>query len=230
MNKIYIDTSNYKLEIKDDSSYFLESKLNNLNLYIEVYKNINSKVFLLTRNSKVNIEVKLRDNSNIIINSLGIDASISSMITLGEDSNLRFLESIISKVDTVNKIKITHIGKNSHSTYINNGVNLGENKFYFEVDGMITKNSRGSFLEEDSIIINRKDGDSKIIPNLIVDNEDVTANHAAFIGNFKDSDIWYLESRGINQEEIEKLLLQATLLKGIEEENREEFINYLENK
>ena len=95
MNKIYIDTSNYKLEIKDDSSYFLESKLNNLNLYIEVYKNINSKVFLLTRNSKVNIEVKLRDNSNIIINSLGIDASISSMITLGEDSNLRFLESII---------------------------------------------------------------------------------------------------------------------------------------
>ena len=227
MNKIYIDTTNYELIIKDNETYFLESSKDIINLNIIVEENINSKVIYMIKDSNVNLCLELKENSNLTINALGINSSISSLINLNKNTNLRFIESIISRVDTINKIKINHLGESSKSTYINNGINLGNNKFYFEVDGVINKDAKESFLEEDSLIINIGDGDSKIIPNLIVDNHDVVANHAAFIGNFKDEDIWYLESRGISKKEINEILIKATLFKGVEE--KDNFMKFLEN-
>ena len=61
-------------------------------------------------------------------------------------------------------------------------------------------------------IINFKNGNSKIIPNLIIDNNDVVANHSAYIGSFSEDDIFYIKSRGINEIDMYKLLYRSLLL------------------
>ena len=204
MNKIYIDTNHYELVIKEDTTYYLINNVDNLDLEIKVLENKKGIVYLEAIKKKVIIKSNVEDNGS-----------------------LRFVESIASNVDTINKITINQVGENSKAEYLANGVNLGSNKFHFLIDGIINKESRGSFLEEDSNIINLKDGDSKIIPNMIINNEDVSANHSAYIGKIKDADIYYLESRGLPRSEIEKILLKASLLKGIETEVKEQFTSII---
>lgn len=227
MNKIYIDTNHYELVIKEDTTYYLINNIDNLDLEIKVLENKKGIVYLEAIKKKVIIKSRVEDNGSLLVNSLGIDTSISSEITLNNNSILRFVNSIASNVDTINKITINQVGENSKAKYLASGVTLGSNKFHFLIDGIITKTARGSFLEEDSNIINLKDGDSKIIPNMIINNEDVSANHSAYIGKIKNEDIYYLESRGIKRSEIEKILLKASLLKGIETEVKEQFASII---
>lgn len=227
MNKIYIDTSNYELIIDKNVTYYLVNNFNNLVLKIKVLKNIKATIYLETIKNSILIQVEMDNNTSLLVNSLGINASISSEINLSENSSIRFVSSIASNIDTINNIKIKHKGQNSKSIYLANGVNLASCKFYFTIDGIIQKESRGSFLEESSTIINVQDGDSKIIPNMIIDNEDIMANHAAYIGRLKEEDIYYLESRGLTLKEIEKILLKANLLKGMEEEVKEIFTSII---
>lgn len=227
MNKIYIDTNHYELVIKEDTTYYLINNVDNLDLEIKVLENKKGIVYLEAIKKEVIIKSSVKDNGSLLVNSLGIDTSIASEITLNNNSTLRFASSIASIVDTINKITINQVGENSKAEYLASGVNLGGNKFHFLIDGIINKESRGSFLEEDSNIINLKDGDSKIIPNMIINNEDVSANHSAYIGKIKNEDIYYLESRGLRRIEIEKILLKASLLKGIEDELKEQFTSII---
>ena len=71
------------------------------------------------------------------------------------------------------------------------------------------------YLEETSKIINLSDGDSKIIPNLIIDTKEVIANHSAFIGTFNNNDLNYLMSRGITKDIAYKLLIKSILLSNM---------------
>ena len=104
-----------------------------------------------------------------------------------------------------------------------NGINLDNNKCYFLIDGIIKKEACGVKLLESSKIINIKNGDSKIVPNLIVDNQDIVANHAAFIGKFDVEVINYLLSRGILEKDINRLLTKAILLSNMNTSNKDKF-------
>ena len=104
--------------------------------------------------------------------------------------------------------------------FFTNGVNLSNNKLFFVIDGIIKKACKDIYLEENSKIINIKDGNSKIIPNLIVDSKVIVANHSAYIGKFNNEDIWYLNSRGINTIDCKKLLLKEILLKNMEDNSK----------
>ena len=223
MNKIYIDTNHYELVIKEDTTYYLVNNKDNLELNIKVLENRKGIVYLETIKNKVTIQSEIEYNGTLTINSLGINTSISSNIDLCKNAKLKFVNSILSYIDSINNIKINHLGENSISEYFANGVNLGQEKFYFIIDGIINKECNGVSLSENSNIINIKDGDSKIIPNMIIDNHDVMANHSAYIGKLKDEDIYYLESRGIKKEMIEAILIKASLLKGMENDVKHKF-------
>ena len=71
------------------------------------------------------------------------------------------------------------------------------------------------------------DGNSKIWPNLLIDNFDVNANHAAYIGKFKEEDLFYIMSRGISRKKAYKLLLSGFLLNtdSIDKEKISEFVD-----
>ena len=198
MNKILIDTKEYDLIIDESDSYSLEI-LESSKINIIVKKDINAKISILITNKDLLINLKIEENSNLVVNQLLLDTSMS----------------FLSSLDLDNIININH-EETSTSKVIINGVNL-KNKFYLTMNGIIPKNSSNSILEESSKIINLDNkSDSKIIPNLIIDNKDVVANHSAFIGEFSLNEVNYLRSRGISLEDAYRLLLKANLLNGMD--------------
>ena len=212
MNKIIIDTDKYNLELKEDT--YLDIRNNGvINLKVIIQEKI--KLIILNNSYDVSINIELFDDTNIEINSLGLNGNINYKVIQNNNTNLYIVSSIITKVNSINKIDINQIGNNNITKFYTNGINLSNEKLFFNIDGIIKKNVMNGYLEETSKIINLSDGDSKIIPNLIIDTKEVIANHSAFIGTFNNNDLNYLMSRGITKDIAYKLLIKSILLSNM---------------
>ena len=209
MNKIQIDKD--KIINLEDDEYQLVIN-HDCNIEFIVNKTINSKVSVLVKSSNINIKILLESNSSLIINQLGFDSSINYDVNINNNSNLYVVDSIISKVDSINNINLSHKGNDSEIRFYTNGINLENKKMYYNVNGIISKDISDVYLEENSKIINIKDGDSKIIPNLIVDSKDISANHSAYIGTLDNDILNYLMSRGIEKDKAKDLIIKSILL------------------
>ena len=209
MNKIQIDKDKI-INLENDEYQLIIN--NDCNIEFIVNKNINSKVSILVKSSNINIKILLESNSSLIINQLGFDSSINYDVNINNNSNLYVVDSIISKVDSINNINLSHKGNNSEIKFYTNGINLENKKMYYNVNGIISKDISDVYLEENSKIINIKDGDSKIIPNLIVDSKDISANHSAYIGTLDNDTLNYLMSRGIEKDKAKDLIIKSILL------------------
>ena len=229
MNKIIIDTNNFDLIIKENNNYSIEI-LKSTNLNIETDSNIFSKITILSQDLDLNIKINKNKNSKLSINQLGINTNNNIKLYLNKNSNIEYVNSILTEKDSINIIDICHLKSDSLSKIIFNGINSNNKKFYLTMNGIILKESINCQLEENSRIINLTNGDSKIIPNLIINNKEVIANHSAFIGKFNDEDIYYLQSRGLTNNQAKHLLLKSTLLNGMNLEfDKDKFINVLLN-
>ena len=228
MNKIVIDTDKYDL-IVDNDNYSIEV-INTKILNIKVLENVSSKMTILIQNTNIFINIDLEKSSNLVINQLVVNSSLNLNANLSSYASISFVSGLISLNDTINNINIMHKESNSKSKIIINGVNLENKKFYLTMNGYIPKTRLNCVLDENIKIINLKDGDSKIIPNLIIDNKEVIANHSAFIGKFDLDKINYLKSRGIKMDDIYNLLLKSNLLSGMDLfVDKDRFIYFIRN-
>ena len=83
---------------------------------------------------------------------------------------------------------------------------------FFTINGCVPKKLTNIICNQKSKIINYNLGNSKIIPNLIIDSNDIIANHSAYIGEIGEEEKFYMESRGINSNDIKKAIYKATML------------------
>ena len=61
---------------------------------------------------------------------------------------------------------------------------------------MIPENKIGCVANQNNRIINLSDNKCEINPNLLIEENDVEANHSAHIGRFSNDEMFYLQSRG----------------------------------
>ena len=196
---------------------------NKVKLEINVNKNISTKLVIIG-NSDYDINVNLDKEASLLINSLNKDNSVNIIVNLLSKSSVTYNHSIVSNSDSLNSITINHLENDSISNINNYGVNVSENKLFFTIDGVVNKNLNNITCNQSSKIINFKDGNSKIIPNLIIDSNDIIANHSAYIGEIGEEEKFYIKSRGIGEEDIKKMVYRATLLGKMElMEEKEEF-------
>lgn len=195
----------------------------NVKLDIKVNKDVNTKLVIIG-NSDYEINVDLDSNASLIINSLNKNNSVNVKVNLLSKSNITYNHSVVSDKDSINSFIINHIENDSSSNISNYGINTGNNKLFFTIDGVVNKKLSNITCNQSSKIINFKDGNSKIIPNLIIDSNDIIANHSAYIGEIGEEEKFYMKSRGINEENIRKIVYEATLLGKMElDEEKEEF-------
>ena len=69
----------------------------------------------------------------------------------------------------------------------------------------------------------------KALPNLYIDEYDVTANHAASIGSLNPDDLFYLMSRGLPKEEASKIIIMGFINPLVDCIKDEETKNMLKN-
>ena len=165
-------------------------------------------------------EFNVKENEMLEIYHFVIDKSVNTKINLeGKNSKVVYHLSIISNKDNTCKIDVNHVKSNTESKIICHGVNMQNESLEFNVTGLVPKNVSKCICNEDNEIINLKNGKSVIKPNLLIRNYDTFSNHAAYIGEFSKDKMFYLESRGISEENAIRLLMEGLLLGDGDREN-----------
>ena len=167
-----------------------------------------------------NVNFDIKENETLEIYHYVVDKSVNIKINLnGENAKVVYHLSIISNNDNVCKIDVNHMSSNTESKIICHGVNTGDKKLEFNVTGLVPKEMDKCICNQENQIINLKDGESVIKPNLLIRNYDTFSNHAAYIGEFSKDKMFYLESRGISEEDAIRLLMKGLLLGDGDREN-----------
>ena len=222
MNKIKVD--NNKIVIDKNDIYYLEFD-KYFEVVIDINENVTSKLIVIN-NSDCHITYNLKDHCELIVNSLNNNVSSKIVINLlGSNSSITYNYSTLSSIDCLNEFYINHLVNNTTSVINNNGVNIGNNKLIFRIDGIISKKRQNIECVQNSRIINFKEGDSRIIPNLIIDSNEVKATHSAYIGSYDKETKFYLASRGLSEKAINMVLYKALLLGNMQMDEESTLFN-----
>ena len=242
MNKIWLDNNkikynfnnniiveNNKLIINEDS--VIDVELNNYkdNVIVEI-NDANVIINVLGDNNSCNINY-LINNSELLVQKLVINNNDKVSINLNSpNSKIVYKYSAINYTSNKYHIDVYHNSPNTESVVVNHGVNVLDKKLVFDVYGYIPKDSINTICNQDNKIINIKNYNKSVIrPNLIIDNNMIEANHSAYIGKFKDQDLFYLQSRGLSKKVCYDLLIKAYLIGHFELEDNKKYLEKIKN-
>ncbi|MDU3188324.1 MAG: SufD family Fe-S cluster assembly protein [Streptococcus mitis] len=197
-------------------------------------------------------DVPFNKHIMIIAGKLGNDASIdwaigvmnegnvvadfdSDLIGNGSHADLKVVALSsgrqVQGIDT----RVTNYGCNSIGNILQHGVILEKATLTFNGIGHIIKGAKGADAQQESRVLMLSDqARSDANPILLIDENDVTAGHAASIGQVDPEDMYYLMSRGLDKATAERLVVRGFLGSVIVEipvkEVRDEMIATIEEK
>ncbi len=209
MNKIFVEDidSQKDLYLKDDTILIIDKSDKKLSLKIED----DVTVFALILFSNINIVYDTCYNTKL--NIFTVDSSMSLDINLMKDNiYFNYFYSNINNNDNNYEVNINHLGSNITSKITNHGINTENNKLSYTINTIVPKDYTNIKTSQDSKIIVLKDNNATIKPNLLIDNDDIEASHAAYIGKFNEEKIFYLMTRGIDKNNATDLLVRSFLI------------------
>lgn len=156
---------------------------------------------------------------------------------VGEGSHAELKAVAISSGKQVQGIdtRVTNYAPHSIGHILQHGVILESGTLTFNGIGHIIRGAKGADAQQESRVLMLSDkARSDANPILLIDENDVTAGHAASIGQVDPEDMYYLMSRGIDQDTAERLVIRGFLGTVIGEipvkEVRQEMIAVIESK
>ena len=232
MNKLLVNSEEEinNLVIEEDTELVFNFKDTSRDIYIVVEDNICLNIVDISFNTSNKINITLKNDSRVIYNKFSINSGDYIYTLLdGEYSNVVINNSVVNNDDTKMKFVIEHNNTNTSSNLSNHGVNNSSVTLYFNVDSKINRSASLACANQENKIINLVKGDSKILPNLLVDNYDVSASHSAYISDFDKKSMFYLKSRGISDNEARRLLLEGFLIGNldVDDETKKNLLSYI---
>jgi len=210
INLFDLDTNSYSFD--KDNNLLFEVNDTNKKLYLEILEDIQVNIVIVGKKNNLDFNIKLNKNSSLNLNIFSIDGNVCIDANLLYGSNLTLNNSILNSIDSTNHIRINHLEDRSVSNIKNHGFSKNKAKLIFDIEGSIIKEANKCICNQDNQIIENENSFSTILPKLLIDNYDVEASHAAYVGEFKENELFYLQSRGISLEDSKFLLLNAFLL------------------
>jgi len=114
--------------------------------------------------------------------------------------------------------KTVHHGLNTDGQISQRGVMLDKTTAIFNAIGKIDDGASGANAEQESrILMLSRGARGDANPILLIDEDDVTAGHAASVGRIDDMQMYYLKSRGITEEEAQRLIIHGFLAPVVSE-------------
>lgn len=232
MNKLLVNSEEEinNLVIEEDTELVFNFNDTSRDIYIVVEDNICLNIVDISFNTSNKINITLKNDSRVIYNKFSINSGDYIYTLLdGEYSNVVINNSVVNNDDTKMKFVIEHNNTNTSSNLSNHGVNNSSGALYFNVDSKINRSASLACADQENKIINLVKGDSKILPNLLVDNYDVSASHSAYISDFDKESMFYLKSRGISDNEARRLLLEGFLIGNldVDDETKKNLLSYI---
>lgn len=215
------DISNLNIKGRFKSDVLIRVKdCKEINIDLEVFDRGN--VTLLIWNES-NIETKFNENYNVDSNStLNIaygDLNSSNFIrNTIVNLNGKYASALVKSASLCKNKKHYSMSVNSNVPYTygnieNYSVVLDGGNYKMDATGLIKKGAYKSESHQTSRALTFNENQvSTIIPNLIIDENDVMASHATTVGRIDDNHLVYLQSRGLTLEEVMILISTGYLL------------------
>ena len=223
MNRILIGSGKNKLEkakgdelvvnVDKDTNILIDSNNFKKCVIDVVDSNLNA---LIIRENDINQSYEINIRGGIVVlnlvsySSLGLDVKIN----LNKENSKAFVyNSVIANKKEIYNIRVNHNALKTDSNIYNNGITKDLGTIVFNVTSYVPKKSISSSVNQDSKIITLNEvNDNEINPVLLIDEYDSEARHAAFIGNFDKTQLFYLMSRGLSKKEASNLLINGLLI------------------
>jgi hypothetical protein len=233
------NVNSFKIKVIKDTN--LEIEYNNLedskiDVFVTVLENVNFNLFEYRNGCKAKIQYKyyLEENSVCNINKFYNADSIQELDIVnlnGINAKIDYCFKTISTGLEKYDLMIYHNYNNTTSNIINNGVNADEGSLVFNITSIVLNNKKNCIVNQNNRIINLGNNKCEINPNLLIEENDIEANHSALIGRFSDEEMFYLQSRGLNEKQTLNLLIKGFLINGlhITEEERSRLTQIIDN-
>ena len=239
MNRIVLDREVEKdlivgddlIVIEDDKDLFLILE-KDFTAKVIVSPNKDLKVTVLGKDITLKVDLQLEESAKVLVNSFLTNSNVDLEVNLiGVDASIEYNLGMISDSKKEIKNTINHECSNTNSSITNHLLAKGKKESKVIINGIVLKNSKNCQTNQDTKIITLEDNESLIEPNLIIDNKDTIASHSAYIGRYKESDLFYLMSRGLKREDAIRLLSYSYLLgkMDIDDERINEFKDIIDD-
>lgn len=207
----FLSSGEYQLEVKGNSS---------LEFTMEVLDDVMVKLFMISVNSNLNnkINYKLGENSNLLLFKFYNNKEVvldENIYLDGKYSSISYNFSSICDNFEQYKIKVFHNNCYVTSNISNKCIGNDGSKIVFDIDSILDTGNVGCKMNQDTKVMCMGDVDASISPNMYIEEDDVEARHGSVIGKFRDEDLFYLMSRGINYEDSVKLLIKGFVLSNL---------------
>lgn len=190
MNKILLDKEK-KVELE-----VIEDSICNINKNIELEE----------------LNIILKNNAKFIINHYSEIKENKTNINIYQYDNSEFIYNHSFKNKGLYNLQISIYMKGNKSKNTINIKGISDDaKTCIIVNGSVDESTFDNELNEKIKMINMNNGESIIEPNMFIDTRNILANHSASITNFDEDYLFYLNSKGINNEEAKKLIINGFL-------------------
>ena len=221
MNKIIVNDEKINLDINSSLNIKVKEKQDIFDvrkIEIEVLKDTSLMIEYNTSNkSKLDILIKINKDINFKLYEL---KELDIIYLNGENSEINYNFNTISKAKQNVDIVVYHNNKNTISNLNNKAVTIKAGSMKFNVTGAVYNNITDCVINQNNRIINLNDKRCTINPILLIDENDVEANHSALIGKFSEEELFYLMSRGIDKESALNLLIKGFLYVDIKDDEK----------
>ncbi|MDR0691231.1 MAG: SufD family Fe-S cluster assembly protein [Streptococcaceae bacterium] len=160
------------------------------------------RVGKLYRDSQVNWQINVLSNGDTDL-KLEVD-----LVGEGACTNVKIAGISSGKQKLKIQTQVRNHAKYSKGKIVQHGVVMDESKLSFEGIGEIQKGAKGAVSQQESQMLMLSDQALvQVNPILLIDEDEVSAGHAASIGRVDEEAMYYLMSRGIDKKEAIYLLI-----------------------
>lgn len=200
----FIDSAYIKVE--DDTILNALNLHNNMHLKIDVEKGCSLVVNLFDYavELEVNLDIELSDETSLIINS-----------------------SFIAEKKYELNIDTKLYGDNINASVNIRGINETEGTVKILLNGTVAGETEGNVINEYARIINKSRLSNVLIPNLVVNTNEVEANHGVSVDRIPEEKKIYLMSKGLSEYTALKMLEEGFILSIMPEDAKERIKNIL---
>jgi len=153
------------------------------------------------------------DTTNFIINDTDLVFEDFAYLTgRGADADLKTVAIASDKQQQNLTIRTENIASNTVGNIVNYGIVKDEAHLAFNGVGKIQKASKSSDNQQETRLLNLSTTAEAVAnPFLLIDEGDITAGHAASIGQLDEEQIYYLMSRGMSRAAASKMIVSGFL-------------------
>lgn len=212
-----MDTLNIFENVENNNVYKDE-----LNLTLDHDTNIS----LYNTNLK-KISITICDNTKVDINDFNSKSKGKRTIIFNIKSNASInynLSNIVN--DNYNlEIKINYLG--TKSLVETNIHSMVKGISSVKIDGNIKNEFKDNELLENVKVMLIEEGKCEVVPNMLIDTNQVIANHKVAISNIRNDELFYLMSKGISENSSINLIKKSFLISNIKNKDLINKINDL---